>query len=413
MKLLFVSSLYPTAIKNEFALNGKRGASLQNQVNAFQWAMMEGLVLNKLDFKVVSFPALGAYPLHFKKLFVSGSEIMYNGVRYGTSVKYSALVVYKEWDIQRRLKKYVKRWISQSTFGNNEPMIALVYTPAVMFIEPLVQLKRKYPNFHVCCVITDLIDDAMNFDSNRSFLKRIQIAREKKLQKSLYKGIDFFVLLSKAMEEKIPEAVGQNIVIEGIYGRHELPVVENTCRNENLKIILYGGTLQEFSGVNDFVDAFMLLKGENYRLVICGSGFCESHIKESAKKDDRIDYRGIVSREELLLLQRKATLLINPRKPTEEITRFSFPSKTIEYLVSGTPMLGYKLEGIPVEYYDYFYTVDDLSLQGMANKLEEVLSLPDEERHLMAERAKTFIYQNKTAEYQIGRLLNFLKSKLG
>ena len=50
MKLLFVSSLYPTAIKNEFALSSKRGASLQNQVNAFQWAMMEGLVLNELDF---------------------------------------------------------------------------------------------------------------------------------------------------------------------------------------------------------------------------------------------------------------------------------------------------------------------------------------------------------------------------
>lgn len=412
MKLLFVSSLYPTAIQNEFALNSKRGASLQNQVNAFQWAMMEGLVLNELDFKVVSFPALGAYPLHFKKLFVSGSEIMYNGRCYGTSVKYSALVVYKEWDIQRRLKKYVEEWISQSTFCSNEPMIALVYTSAVMFVKPLVQLKRKYPNLHICCVITDLIDDAMNFDSNRFFLKRIQIAREKKLQKSLYKEIDFFVLLSKAMEEKIPEAVGQNIVIEGIYGRHELPVVENIYRNENLKTILYGGTLQEFSGVNDFVDAFMLLKSENYRLVICGSGFCESHIKESAKKDDRIDYRGTISREELLLLQRKATLLVNPRKPTEEITRFSFPSKTIEYLVSGTPMLGYKLEGIPAEYYDYFYTVDDPSLQGMANKLEEVLSLPSEERHLMAERAKTFIYQNKTAEYQIGRLLSFLKSKL-
>ena len=84
------------------------------------------------------------------------------------------------------------------------------------------------------------------------------------------------------MEEKIPEAVGQNIVIEGIYGRHESPVVENTYRNENLKTILYGGTLQEFSGVNDFVDAFMLLKSENYRLVICGSGFCESQKKTIA-----------------------------------------------------------------------------------------------------------------------------------
>ncbi|WP_165154726.1 glycosyltransferase [Parabacteroides sp. ZJ-118] len=412
MRILFISSLYSSVSKAYFADNCAHGASLLNQVDAFQWAILEGLIKNDTDFSVVSFPALGTFPFHFKKCIVPESDVVYEDKSYGLSLKYSALPVYKEWNIQKRLKKYVKKWIAGVNCTTNEPLVALVYTSAAMFVEPLVQLKCVYPNLHICCVITDLIDDAMNFNSNRFFLKHIQIVIEKRRQKKLYKNIDYFVLLSKAMEEKIPEAIGNNIVIEGIYGQHELSFVENRQKEEKLKQILYGGTLEEFSGIKDLVDAFMLLKNVNYRLVICGSGFCETYIKECAQKDNRIDYRGMILRSDFLLLQKEATLLVNPRKPTEAITRFSFPSKTIEYLSSGTPMLGYKLEGIPCEYYDYFYTVNDLTICGLADRLQEVLSLPDEDRSLMAEHARTFIYQHKTAEHQIGRLLNFLNSRL-
>lgn len=413
MKILFVSSLYSAVSKAYLADNCANGASLLNQVDTFQWAILEGLIKNDIDFSVVSFPALGTFPYHFKKCIVPESDIVYAGASYGLSSKYSALPIYKEWDIQKRLKKYVKKWITEVDCTSNESLVALVYTSAAMFVEPLVQLKSVYPNLYVCCVITDLIDDAMNFNSNRFFLKYIQIVIEKRKQKKLYSNIDYFVLLSKAMEEKIPEAIGKNIVVEGIYGQHEFPSIENTKKKGNLMIVLYGGTLDIFSGIKDLVNAFMLLKGENYRLVICGSGFCGSYIKECAEKDDRIDYKGMVSRNEFLLMQREATLLVNPRKPTEDITRFSFPSKTIEYLSSGTPMLGYKLEGIPDEYYKNFYTVENLTIRGLADKLQEVLSLPDEDRHLMAERARNFICQHKTAELQIDRLLSFLHSKLG
>lgn len=412
MKLLFVSSLYSLDLKPYLASTCKGGTTLLNQVDAFQWAMLEGLVENKSDFEVVSFPALGTYPKHFKKFYVPQSEIVYCGKKYGVSMKYSTLIAYKEWDIQRRLKKYVKKWIDTLDNVSDEPLVVLVYTSTAMFVKPLASLKHNYPNLHICCVITDLIDDAMNFDSNRTFLKRIQIAREKKQQKRLYSDIDFFVLLSKAMEERIPEAKGRNIVIEGIYSKYELPKSSKERGEDGLKIVLYGGTLQEFSGIKDLVDAFMLLKNQDYQLVICGSGFCKSYIKECVQKDSRIDYLGVISRKELLLLQRKATLLVNPRKPTEEITRYSFPSKTIEYLSSGTPMLGYKLEGIPEEYYQHYYTIDKPTVQGLADKLEEVLSLSDEERKQMATEAQYFVLQNKTAECQMRRLLDFLKLKL-
>ena len=70
-----------------------------------------------------------------------------------------------------------------------------------------------------------------------------------------------------------------------------------------------------------------------------------------------------------MILHKRATALINPRKPNSKITRFSFPSKNMEYLSSGTPMIGYKLDGIPSEYYDYFYTIDDSSEKSLRNTI--------------------------------------------
>ena len=38
---------------------------------------------------------------------------------------------------------------------------------------------------------------------------------------------------------------------------------------------------------------------------------------------------------------------VNPRQNNEEFTKYSFPSKTMEYLASGVPVVAYKLDGIP------------------------------------------------------------------
>ena len=55
---------------------------------------------------------------------------------------------------------------------------------------------------------------------------------------------------------------------------------------------------------------------------------------------------------------KEAKLLINLRNPEDKYTKYSFPSKTFEYMVSGTPFFTTKLEGIPSEYYNYLYCID-------------------------------------------------------
>ena len=152
-----------------------------------------------------------------------------------------------------------------------------------------------------------------------------------------------------------------------------------------------------------------LLKNENYSLIICGRGDSEEYVKNMATKDRRIQYLGSIPHDEILQLQRTASLLVNPRTPEGIYTKYSFPSKTMEYLASGTPTLLYELPGITKEYYHYCYSLNDQSITALAEKVDEVLSLSIEERTKLGEKAQQFILDTKNATIQCTKILELIK----
>lgn len=405
MKLLFVSGLYSRSLEEIFKCNSK-SHSIQNAPNVFQWAVVDGLMKNNVDFEVVSFPFLASYPKGYRRLFAPSSDVVLNDKVIGKSIHYCDLILYKNYSIKSRLKEYVRNWIERNR--QEDHLWVLVYTPLDIFISPLSALKKKYPNVKISSIVTDLPDDALNFSMNRTFLKRIQCGIEKNRQKKLYGSIDKFVLLSDAMKEKIPQAEGKYIVMEGICSSFcsKNKVIEKHSKE---KTLIYTGSLHEFAGIKDLVDAFMLTSNPDFRLVICGIGECEDYIKEKSCEDNRIVFKGNVSRSEAIILQTNATVVINPRKPNGGITKYSFPSKTMEYMSSGTPMIGYKLEGIPEEYFEHIYCIDDLSLKGLVDKINAVLSLSQSELNVKAENAANFIMDNKNAARQMKRILDFIR----
>src|SRR5690606_24382556 len=128
-------------------------------------------------------------------------------------------------------------------------------------------------------------------------------------------------------------------------------------------------------GIETLLKAFSFTSNPKYKLMICGDGDAKDLVYDYLHKDDRIKYLGKLPHDKTLLLQKNADLLVNPRTPKGEFTKFSFPSKTMEYLALGTPVLMYKLPGIPNEYFNYCYTIDDYSHEALANKINEILSL--------------------------------------
>lgn len=109
-----------------------------------------------------------------------------------------------------------------------------------------------------------------------------------------------------------------------------------------------------------------------------------------------------------MLQEKKATLLINVRKTNEQFTLYSFPSKTIEYMTSGTPVLSSNLPGIPKEYHKYMFILEDTSKEGLKNKLQEILKLSPDILEIKGKEAYEFVIKNKNNNVQAQRILELL-----
>lgn len=403
MKLLFINCAYPQECYN--VLKENSNGMLNAAVNVFQWSVIDGLEQNDIDCTLACVPSLPAWP-RYRHFFTPKGVMSVEGMKRGHYLRYLNLPALKQLSERRILRKYINQWCKKNK--KEDKLVVLVYGQYVAELGAAIDLKRKYPNLIVASIITDLIDNAMDFSANHHWLKRIQVRLEEKGQRKIFPNVDKFILLTHQMTECIPEAKEKYIVVEGIAPKDSLKSIYPVNKDEKLRTLLYTGVLEKYAGVDQLVDAFYKTTNADFRLIVCGSGSSASHVKDVADKDSRIIYKGRVEREEAVLLQRESTLLINPRIPNGNITKYSFPSKTMEYMTSMTPMIGYHLEGIPKEYYEHMYTPRDLSLVSLTDCINETLSLPIDELQVKAASAFDFIEKNKNSKMQIGRMLRFL-----
>lgn len=177
------------------------------------------------------------------------------------------------------------------------------------------------------------------------------------------------------------------------------------------KIVIYAGGLHEEYGIKSLVDGFRKLNESDTELHLFGHGPMVEDIEQLMSEDNRIKYFGIVPNSKVVEAELQATLLVNPRPTVEDFTKYSFPSKNIEYMVSGTPILTTVLAGMPREYHEYVYLLEDESTDGIHDKLKELLlDTPQEELRLKGRRAKEFVLENKNNIYQANRIIDFIKT---
>ena len=181
---------------------------------------------------------------------------------------------------------------------------------------------------------------------------------------------------------------------------------------KEIKTIVYTGTLIEKYGIMNLIEAFETIKNENYRLIICGSGETADKVVEKASKDNRIKYRGVLKASEIKSIQKVATVLVNPRQDKGEYTKYSFPLKTIEYLLAGAPTICYKLKGIPQEYDDYLFYVKDDTVESLAEKIEELCSLSEEEQAKIRKNNINFVIKNKNNVIQAMKIIDMINRNI-
>jgi len=361
--------------------------------NTFQHALIDGLKENKFSFDILTVPSVGSFPLRYKKLFVPRNC---NSGKNEYSCGYLNLTYFKSYSIYFNALRIIEKWVRKSIYNR----IIIVYSLLPEYINSALAVKRKYGDVVIIVIVLDLPEF---FGVQDSLIKKV-ISKQKTKQAYKYLNlVDGFVVLTKDMALRLDILDKPWVLIEGIYKETALHEVGDKF---SYKTILYSGSLDKRFGIELLLKAFMEIKG-NYRLLICGQGDMSSYVKECASIDKRILFLGLLQRDEVLRLQVKSTLLINPRKEGE-YTKFSFPSKTMEYMASGTPVLMYHLECIPPEYDDYLIYIHE-GVGGIKTTILEWIDKDINELNEFGKRAKDFIVRNKNNIHQSKKLIELVK----
>lgn len=361
--------------------------------STFQRALISSFKKLK-DISIINAPDIGSWPKRSSWLrFKARNEIL-EGVSC-THVPFINLTYYKQYSICNSLSKELDKWAKRE----HGDKLIIVYSLMYPYIKSAVNIKKKYPNTKICCIVLDLPE---YFNDSNSLLSNFT-SKTREIYK-LTSEIDSFVLLTKQMSDVINTQERPWLLMEGVY-----KPVDVEDQQKHTKTILYTGKLDSRFGLRDLVDAFLSILDMDARLWICGNGADQDYVEQATKIDSRITYYGVVRQDEVFRMQRQASILVNPRRPEGEYTKYSFPSKTMEYLASGTPTVMFHLPGMPDEYLPYIKIIDDNSPSGLKDSLEKMLACSQQELDDIGSKARDFVMRNKTADIQMKRFSQFIE----
>lgn len=396
--IITISSIYPDSLK-EYLL--KNGAHLDLAGHTFENAVLSGLGKLGVSYSLISAPLINGSSKINKYLkgykFKSNPNILSNDIYIGNICIPFINKIYEYFAIRRELLKQLKK------NPNASLLIFSLHSPFLLAYYSLFRTKIS-----TCVVVYDL---PQYMSENKSKLYRFAKKIDQYLINKCLKKIDSYVLLSVDMINFLPKENKKWEIIEGIYNTTNSIMKSNEYEESNDKIILYTGGISERYGVFDLIEAFVRIPQSYYKLILCGN--CSNHnlLNEYLDKDKRISYLGLVDKKEVAILQSRATVLVNPRHSGEEFTKYSFPSKTMEYMASGTPTIMCKLHSLPNEYLEYLFIFEDESIEGYKNKIVEVCSKPSDYLSNFGNMASNFIKSKKNEIIQAKKIVDLLSKQ--
>lgn len=403
MNILYLGKFFPQTLLKTLKEDSRGKIGLSN--HNFEMSILNGLSQqDNIDLKCITCPGVFAYPHNNKKLFTKAESYDYGNIHID-SAGFCNVTGIKEISSARSTARLIMKTV-EKFIGDKVNII--VNTPDIRLINAIELAEKKTKKCFTKTVIIPDIPSMITAMDKQNPIKNYLLAKRDFKVMEYTANSNGLVLLTEAMMDFVSKPVN-HIVMEGIVDistmdMKQVPAVINK------EIILYTGTLRKIFGVMNLVNAFRMVNDENVELWICGSGDSKEAIEEAARKDARIKFFGLVDSKTALEMQHKATILVNPRTSEGEYTKYSFPSKTMEYLLAGRSVIINRLPGIPEEYYEYVYTPKDESIKAFADCISYVLSLEKEIRDKRSKAGRQFIIEKKNSKVQMERVIKMIQS---
>lgn len=376
MNILYVScSASSRCIGQSLALSS-------TAVQKFHAAIIQGLISNYQNVSVLSStPAQNGKDCEFE-----------NGVNYNYLTPYKG-------GFRRYLSLFLKSFTETCKFLMKNKDAVVICDVLNVMISTGAMLAARMLKRKVVGIVTDLPGLMVGTTTST-------IGMSTKINKWMITKFTHYVLLTEAMNDIVNPQKVPYIVMEGIADISN--VESNISIFHRRKVIIYAGGLFERYGVKKLIDSFIKIANPEFVLHLYGDGDVVEYAKSLSNYG--VKYLGIQPNNVVLEDEKNAWLLVNPRPSCEEFTKYSFPSKNIEYMLSGTPILTTRLPGMPSEYYQYVYIVQNETIDGFVEAMSMIMSYKEEEIDIKGKKAQDFIVQFKNSVAQAERIVNLCEN---
>lgn len=311
----------------------------------------------------------------------------------------------KESGLTAAFYRHLRRW---GAAHGARPRALLVYNVSSFMSVPVLAAARAC-SVPAIAVVADLPFDTYRFRGPRGVLERAEL----RTQLSVLRRFDGLVVLTPHTAHDHAPGVPW-MLMEGALPQAEAAGVPHRPASQAAeeRVVMYSGMLNEMNGTPLLLDAFERLREPHWRLWVYGGGPLAERVQAAARRDPRITVHawGGVPEAEVLRSQRQAHVLVNPRPSSHGANRYSFPSKLLEYLASGTPVVSTATEGVPAEYHPHLYLPADETPEGLAAAVRRAAGLSEAERTARAGRARAWLLREKTWERQAERIGDFMRA---
>ena len=409
VRVLFLGGVVPRHQDNP-PIDLTQYGALDNAANAYQWNMINGLERQLgSSVQIISAPFISARRGIGRSRRVKGFEWGHDSSSEGISLSFVDVFGVRNVTREIAVRRAIRRILSETRGHEADHLVVFVYAMHGPFLQQLAQIKRLRPLAEICLIVPDLPQHMRDLDNAgrlMRFLKRVDMRRNQKCL-SL---VDKYILISVNQAGELCIEDRPYLVVEGMVETEQddgLGSEHNISQSPAFRVV-YTGQLNERYGLKDLVDSLDHVRKPDVELVICGDGQMSDYLADRAAVDPRVVWLGRVSREESLRWQASADVLVNPRQGAADYTKYSFPSKNLEYLYAGKPVIAYRTEGTPPEYDDHFIYISEPGPAAIAQAIEHVMAMSESERRTIGERAKRFVETEKSVDRQMGRVLAFI-----